>query len=314
MTMMKRITQLSISFILAYALFFSINVNAQPLNGNYTIGTTGNYPSIAAAVAALSTNGVNGPVTFSVQAGTYTGQINIGAISGTSATNVIVFDGGAGNASTRIIQHTATSNTDAHTLRFVGCNNITFRNLTIRGLSNSSAVGIHFFSQSTTNDIRIEKCSILVPLTSVTSVRPVLATNSTDASTGGGCSGSSGAVFNIYLDSNYIYGGNIGVFLSSSSNTGTTPHNFFVRWNRIEGAWSTGIGASGSNGYLYEGNYILMSTGNASSKGIHHCNGSSSGIQSYRLIGNMYQGRKDGDIRPSLNPVHMSQPQDRKYV
>ena len=61
-----------------------------------------------------------------------------------------------------------------------------------------------------------------------------------------------------------------------------------MRWNTIENAFATGIGASSSNGYLLESNYIKMAVGNTTSKGMHHCNGSSSGIQSYKLVGNIF--------------------------
>ncbi len=64
---------------------------ALPMNGIYTIGATGTYTTFAAAVTDLTTNGVNGPVIFTVAAGTYsvTSAITIGTITGASATNTI---------------------------------------------------------------------------------------------------------------------------------------------------------------------------------------------------------------------------------
>jgi hypothetical protein len=64
------------------------------LSGSYTIGASGNYTTIDAAVSALNSNGVSGAVTFTIASGTYTpptGGWNINAITGASATNTITF-------------------------------------------------------------------------------------------------------------------------------------------------------------------------------------------------------------------------------
>ncbi len=73
--------------------FLFLESNAQALFGTKTIGTTGDYSSFTAAVTALTTNGVSGPVVFNVQSGSYSEQISIPAITGASTTNTITFKG-----------------------------------------------------------------------------------------------------------------------------------------------------------------------------------------------------------------------------
>ena len=75
----------------------TINVTVTPsLNGTYTIGgSTPHYTTVAAAVTALNTAGVCGPVTFNVDSasGPYNAGLSFGNIIGASATNTITFNG-----------------------------------------------------------------------------------------------------------------------------------------------------------------------------------------------------------------------------
>ena len=65
------------------------------LSGTYTINPNGsgatNYTSYTAALSALSTSGVNGPVVFNVASGTYTEQVTFESYSGVSHVNTITF-------------------------------------------------------------------------------------------------------------------------------------------------------------------------------------------------------------------------------
>src|SRR5438105_14189078 len=89
----------------AWPLLFGIflyagSANAQ-LSGTYTICSSGcNYSSISAAVSALNSNGVSGPVTFNIGSGTYNETLYLSSgISGASSTNTITFKGaGRGNS------------------------------------------------------------------------------------------------------------------------------------------------------------------------------------------------------------------------
>jgi len=71
-----------------------IAANAQ-LSGSYSIGGTGaTYSSISAALSALTTSGVSGPVVFTINSGTYNEDIYLtSSISGISSTNTVTFRG-----------------------------------------------------------------------------------------------------------------------------------------------------------------------------------------------------------------------------
>ena len=159
-------------FFLALSLLFATIVNAQ-LSGTYTVNsnssTNPDYTSLSAAASALSA-GVNGQVIFQVAPGTYEEYVTINSITGTSATNRVIFRGmGADNQ-----QVVVTSNagyTDNSTLKLNGADYVTFENMTITTTSTGKAkllvfdgqcdyarfenmrfVGVEVTSNSTDND------------------------------------------------------------------------------------------------------------------------------------------------------------------
>jgi len=67
------------------------------MSGIYVIGG-GNYTTFSTAASALSSNGVDGPVTFNVLNGTYDGDFQLNSISGTSETNTVTFQSYSGDA------------------------------------------------------------------------------------------------------------------------------------------------------------------------------------------------------------------------
>jgi len=80
-----------ISLCAAALLGIAASLPAQ-LAGTYAVGPGGTYPDIAAAVAALNTSGVSGPVTFFVTANDASGPWTIGAFPGQGPANPVVFD------------------------------------------------------------------------------------------------------------------------------------------------------------------------------------------------------------------------------
>ncbi|MFI5222426.1 MAG: hypothetical protein ACHQK8_08880, partial [Bacteroidia bacterium] len=149
-------------FLFTFIFFYSAAVATQ-LSGTYTIDASGtasstlfkNFSSAITYLTSANTRsdggpsnsspfGVSGPVVFTVAAATYIEQVEVTAITGASATNTVTFDGGAGNAATRILQYAATSTTDGHTLRFNSCSYITFQNLTIQNTGTSQGLAVHF--------------------------------------------------------------------------------------------------------------------------------------------------------------------------
>lgn len=73
-------------------VFFPQAASKVPLAGTYTIGATGDYPTINSAVADLMLNGVSAPVVFEfIDAVLIDSQVTIGSVPGADETNTITF-------------------------------------------------------------------------------------------------------------------------------------------------------------------------------------------------------------------------------
>ena len=145
------IKKLLLLFLMLILLFSAKSSFAQ-LSGTFTIGSGGDYADFNAAVTALG-GGVNGPVTFNVLSGTYTEQFAIGAVSGTSASNTIVFKANSGNAADVTVQYTATSTGDNYVARLNGTDFVTFQNMTITAWGTSYAIIIQITDNSDNHSI-----------------------------------------------------------------------------------------------------------------------------------------------------------------
>src|SRR5512139_1894721 len=97
------------SFLWLMIFILPVTIAQAQLSGTYSIGSGGNYSSFTAAVNALTTQGVNGAVTFNVNTGSYSEQIEIPAISGASAVNTITFQAQSGNAANVTLSYTASA-------------------------------------------------------------------------------------------------------------------------------------------------------------------------------------------------------------
>jgi hypothetical protein len=98
---MKSITTIFITCLII--ILFGKNSFSVPLNGPYTVGSGGQYPTINAAIGAAISNGVNGPVLFRILSGTYNESNTIPYITGSSQTNTITFESFTGNPDDVII-------------------------------------------------------------------------------------------------------------------------------------------------------------------------------------------------------------------
>ncbi|MBC7383419.1 MAG: T9SS type A sorting domain-containing protein [Bacteroidia bacterium] len=265
----------------------SIGPRFPAMSGVFTINPVGsganNFISFTNAVTALNGGGVSGPVKFNVSAATYTEQIDITGISGSSAINTVTFDGGAGNAASRFLQYTAPLVTDAHTVRFTGSSYVTFRNITIKALGTSYGLAVHFMGAA--SFINIQKCSLIVATSTNQSVRPVQLNNSNNSLNGGQCGGTSGAVHDISIDSNYISGGYEGVYLTSNYTVLSSTPLFNFRWNIMENMYNYAFNIAQTSGYNIQSNLIKLSAGNSNSSGIYHCNGGGGSPKIY-IVGN----------------------------
>lgn len=122
-------------------LGFNFNGNAQQLNGDYTIASTGaDYSTISAALNDLDSKGIDGPVTFELT-GTFTEHVEIEAISGSSATNTVTFKASNSGAT---VEYDGSSTTRSVFL-IDNASNIVIEGLTIKPLDTRYAYGIHVY-------------------------------------------------------------------------------------------------------------------------------------------------------------------------
>ena len=123
------------------------------LAGTYTIGNnSANYLTIQAAITALNTVGVSGPVIFNIQPGAYNTSVTFSSIVGASPTNTITFK---------------SENDDSTSVQIQGFNmisfssnasNIYFRRLTFELTGSSTAPDRAVIITSNASNIGISNC------------------------------------------------------------------------------------------------------------------------------------------------------------
>ena len=208
------------TYIILFLLFIAVRANATQLSGTYTINpsasvTTTNFHNFYSAIAFMTggtrndsgTNntspfGISGSVIFTVAAGIYSEQVNLTTtITGISPVNTIIFDGGNGNAATRIITYGGVGQT-------IIINNspyLTFRNLTINETNTSSGTrGILIYGtySGASNCCRISRCNI--NLATISSI---------------GIYATAIRIDSLMIDSNIINGCNTGINISQAGVT-----------------------------------------------------------------------------------------------
>ena len=138
------------------------------LSGTFTIGgATPDYTTIGAAVADLNANGVCGPVVFNIRSGTYTANMELGNIAGTSAVNTITFQSETGNKADVNITYNATVLASNFVLKFSGASFVIVRNLTMTATNTSYSTVVDIAGNSTDNTV--ENCELVGPVGNFTS-------------------------------------------------------------------------------------------------------------------------------------------------
>jgi len=140
-------------------------------HGTYNIGTSAEatYGNFADALADIAT-GIDGPVTFIVEPGTYNERIELDHVPGVSSTNTITFSGKTGDPSDVILASSdwveppySDDKLDHYygvvTLR--GTSNVTFEGMTIRTTNVEFPSVLHIADGS--SDITVDGCVISAP-------------------------------------------------------------------------------------------------------------------------------------------------------
>ncbi len=238
------------------------------MSGNFTIDQNGsggsNFKSFKAAVDALSCSGLNGPVYFSVAAGNYNEQIEIRNIQGSSSVNTITFDGGDGNAASRVLTFSNAQNTNRHTLLLDNVKYLTLRNISVLGQSPNYGWVIHLFGNGNEN-ISIENCRVGLsgsPASSTSSnFIPIVACNNSTSQY-------NNATFkNITVDSCEILRGYFGIFFYGNNNSNNT--DIFVTNNYFDQPYYYGYYHYYTNAVKVENNVVRMRPGNTNSYGFY---------------------------------------------
>ena len=108
------------------------------MNGEYSVGgTSPDFASFTAAVAAVEQNGIIDSVLFKVRNGTYTEQIEINSILGANHKNSIIFQSESKDSTKVILQYDAASYDYNYVVWLNGCNGITFRKMTLKNITSS---------------------------------------------------------------------------------------------------------------------------------------------------------------------------------
>ena len=112
-----------------------------PLNGTYVIGTScaAGFPDFTTAIDRMITCGIDGPVVFEVEDGTYTEQITLPTITGNSNVNTITFRGQSLDSS--LVTLTWPNGSALPTVRFAGADRVSFEHLTISRTGTPSLPG-----------------------------------------------------------------------------------------------------------------------------------------------------------------------------
>jgi parallel beta-helix repeat protein len=229
-------------------LLASFGAQAQALSGAYTINSalpTGgtNFASFAAAASRLSFSGVSGPVTIAVTGGPYTEQFVLGIISGTSATNTVVVNGGGST-----LQFGSNDTNQRGVVMLNGTDYVTINNLVINATGGSFGYGIHLFGGADNNTITNNTINAdLVGTTSNYGGIVVSATGASPTSTG-----DTGT--NTLIQGNTVTGGYYGISLMGNATTLTQGN--VVRNNQFRDFYLYGVYTGYQDGAQIVGNDI----------------------------------------------------------
>ncbi|MBL7683971.1 MAG: hypothetical protein JNK00_11485 [Flavipsychrobacter sp.] len=144
---------------------------AQPMSGTYTIGgASPSYATLSAAITAINSNPIVGPVVFNIRPGTYSGttaQGVINTLTGVSATNTVTFQAENGPGTVTLAPSSTSSTTDNFVFRLNNANYVIIKDLTLSNNGSSNGVDVDFSGAASNN--RVENCILTGNTTTLTS-------------------------------------------------------------------------------------------------------------------------------------------------
>ncbi len=208
-------------------------VHAQ-LSGTYTVGgASPDYATITVAVNDLNAQGATGNVTFNIRPGTYTGQYDLGAISG--APGFITFKSENNDASTVVLEFDASSSADNFIFRIDGTDGVVLQALTLRPIDTFFARAVVF--KNAIQILTITNCVV---------------EGSSDPNTAEGdqrillfCDqvlfGGPDNPQDVIIDGNHFHKGFDGIYLNFIGTSGARSQGLIITDNILEDQYNTGI-------------------------------------------------------------------------
>jgi MAM domain, meprin/A5/mu/Secretion system C-terminal sorting domain/Right handed beta helix region len=221
----------------------SVMVCGGGLSGTYTIGgSTPDYNTITEAVDAIINCGISAAVTFDIRPGTYTEQLRIPSILGSSSTNTITFQSETGDSSDVMITYAASS-INNYIIQLDSAEYVTFQNVSFESTNASYGSVIELKGTATHNTI--SNCRIL--------------SNGTSGNNKCIYSKASNVNYNTFSN-NYMKYGYSGIYLHSVSTVSIAYGNQIIN-NTIDSIYYYGMYLYGQDSVKVKNNSITNSNG-----------------------------------------------------
>lgn len=256
-----------------------VNINPPFPAGTYTIdknnpttwpgaGVGSNFNSFAEAVAVMNC-GIAGKVTFNVLPNTYTEQVRMHAIAGTSPSSTVTFQSQNGDPASVILTYDLTAATNNYVLQLDSASYIIYKNMTINAVGTTSARAVEL-ARTASNDT-LTNLIINVPLSTGTS-------NAVAGIVGTALTGS-----NNVIKGNTINNGSSGINITGNS-LALPATNLVIDSNTVNGSFYYSIYTSNTSRSKVQRNIVTMtSPRNTTTYGIYGTNSDSA----YEYVGNV---------------------------
>lgn len=213
-------------------------------SGTYTVGGVApTFTTLTNAVNTIISCGMSGPVTLNIRPGTYTEQVNIPAIPGSSTTNVLTIKSENNDSSSVNIEFNSSVSTAQHTIRFNGGSNIILSKLTIKGGLGASVYARTIEFNSNSSNVTITNSRVYAPNTGSSLYVPIYA-NTTAANN------------NVSITNNLIDGGYYAIYGRFGTSTAILATNINISGNTIRNYYYYGIYGYYLNGITIAKNSI----------------------------------------------------------
>lgn len=242
-----------------------------PLSGTYTIGASGDYTTISAAVADLAAKGILGTTIFNILPGSYNEYFSISPVTGATVTDTVVFQSQTGNPNDVVIDYSGHTSTQNYIVLLDGADFITIRNLKFQ--SGSSQYSHIIVLTGNAQNINITG--------NIFEGRITPSTYNDDAVIY--ASDGEPIVNNLNISNNIINNGSFGILLVS--NTTSYSQNLKIKNNNIN-SYSQGMYINYFTAPLIQGNTVQFSQTDGYGIGLNIQNCVSSGTSQLRIIAN----------------------------